>query len=217
MSTTLNAAFINPEQRLACVLLLDTSSSMANGRIDKLNQGVSTLIQALKEDEVASKRVDLAVITFASEITLVQDFSNADRWDPPKFEANGVTNMGEAIVQALDRLEARKQEYKKNGVAYFRAWLFLITDGMPTDSTDVAAQRLRSAEQKKQVKVFAVGVGDDIDLETLEKIAGATPLRLNEKRWDELFKWLSVSVTAVSNSNDTGEQVPLPPPNWMVA
>jgi uncharacterized protein YegL len=217
MSTTLDPEFINTEQRLACVLLLDTSGSMDGARIERLNEGVATLIAALREDELASKRVDLAVITFASEVTLVQDFSNPDQWDPPRFEAGGVTNMGEAIVQALDRLEVRKQEYKENGIAYYRPWLFLLTDGTPTDSTELAARKLAAAQQRKQVKVFAVGVGDEIDLGSLKTITGSTPVELSESKWNEMFQWLSQSVTAVSHSRDTGEQVALPPPEWMVA
>jgi uncharacterized protein YegL len=217
MSTTLNPDFINPEQRLACVLLLDTSGSMEGGRIEKLGQGVRTLIAALKEDELASKRVDLAVITFDSEVTLVQDFSNPDQWEAPSFAAGGTTAMGEAIVQALDRLEARKREYKENGIAYYRPWLFLLTDGEPTDSTEVAAERLRAAQQRKQVKVFAVGVGEDVDLGALKEVTGTTPVKLAESKWTEMFQWLSQSVAAVSHSQDTGEQVALPPPEWLVA
>lgn len=217
MNATLNPEFINPEQRLACMLLLDTSSSMSNGRIDRLNEGVRTLLESLKEDELASKRVDLAIITFASDVTLVQDFSNPDQWEAPRFEANGVTNMGEAIVQALDRLESRKQEYKGNGIAYYRPWLFILTDGMPTDSTELAAQRLRRAQDLKQVKVFPVGIGDEIGFDELKRIMGATPVKLNESKWSEMFVWLSRSVTAVSHSQDTGEQVALPPPEWLVA
>lgn len=215
MSTTLNPEFINNEQRLACVLLLDTSGSMGNGRIEQLNQGVARLIAALTEDELASKRVDLAVITFATDVTLVQDFSNPDAWEAPHFEADGVTNMGEAIVQALDRLQSRKQEYKDNGIAYYRPWLFLLTDGQPTDSTELAAQRLRAAQQKKQVKVFAVGVGDEIDVATLQAITGSDPVKLNESRWSDMFQWLSESVAAVSHLQEVSEQVALPPPTWL--
>jgi uncharacterized protein YegL len=215
VSTTLDPEFINNEQRLACMLLLDTSGSMGNGRIDRLNQGVASLIGALKEDELASKRVDLAVITFGSEVTLVQDFSNPDAWEAPRFEADGVTNMGEAIVQALDRLETRKQEYKDAGIAYYRPWLFLLTDGVPTDSTELATQRLRTAQQKKQVKVFAVGVGDEIDVAALQAITASEPVKLNESRWTDMFQWLSQSVAAVSHSQEVSEQVALPPPTWL--
>ena len=217
MGATLSPEFINAEQRLACVLLLDTSTSMANGRIDRLNEGVATLLAALEEDELASKRVDLAIVTFANEVVLVQDFSNPDQWEAPRFEANGVTNMGEAIVQVLDRIESRKQEYRDNGIAYYRPWLFLLTDGQPTDSTELATQRLQTAQKQKQVKVFPVGVGDEVDLDSLAKIAGTPPVRLNESKWNEMFEWLSQSVTAVSHSQDTGEQVALPPPEWLAA
>lgn len=214
---TLNPEFINPEQRLACALLLDTSSSMSGNRIRQLNDGVKTLLESLKEDELASKRVDLAIVTFASDITLVQDFSNPDQWEAPTLEANGVTNMGEAIVATLERLESRKQEYKNNGIAYYRPWLFLLTDGMPTDATELATEKLRRAQDQKQLKVFPVGIGDDINLDQLKQISGTTPVKLDESKWNEMFQWLSQSATAVSHSQDTGEQVKLAPPEWLAA
>ena len=39
--------------------------------------------------------------------------------------------MGEAILEAPDLIKLRKQQYQANGVAYYRRWIFLITDGGP--------------------------------------------------------------------------------------
>ena len=63
----------NPENRCPVILLLDTSYSMSGEAITELNQGVKIFQASVKEDELASLRVEIAVITFNSEIEVVQD------------------------------------------------------------------------------------------------------------------------------------------------
>ena len=49
----------NPEPRCACVLLLDTSTSMQGRAIAELNQGLQTFKQELMSDRMAMQRVEL--------------------------------------------------------------------------------------------------------------------------------------------------------------
>jgi uncharacterized protein YegL len=58
----------NPEPRVACVLLLDVSGSMAGSAIAELNAGLTTYKDELAADSLASKRVEVAVVTFGSVV-----------------------------------------------------------------------------------------------------------------------------------------------------
>src|SRR4051812_39718221 len=87
----------NPEPRCPCVLLLDTSSSMQGEPITALNEGVELFGRELNGDRLASKRVEVAVVTFGQGVQTVQDFVSATAFLPPRFEASGSTPMGEAV------------------------------------------------------------------------------------------------------------------------
>ncbi len=206
----------NPEPRCACVLLLDTSGSMQGEAIEALNQGLETFKKDLVKDPLASRRVEVAVVTFDNEVKISQDFVTADQFEPPKLTAQGQTFMGTAIQKALDLIQNRKATYRQNGVAYYRPWVFMITDGEPQGEPEnvvqQAAQRLKADEANKRVAFFAVGVGN-ANMAKLGEIVVRTPVKLMGLNFVEMFVWLSKSMEAVSQSRTDG-QVALPPPGW---
>lgn len=194
----------NPSDRCPCVLLLDISGSMGGRPIDELNAGVAAYRQEVLADEVASLRVEVAVVTFGGSPSVITDFTTVHGFNPPVLVAGGETPMGSAINQGLDLIDRRKQEYKTNKINYFRPWVFLITDGEPTDEWAPAAQRVRAGEAAKAFAFFAVGV-QNANMEKLKQIAVREPLRLDGLKFQDLFRWLSASQARVSRSKPTDE------------
>jgi uncharacterized protein YegL len=143
-------------------------------------------------------------------VHVVQDFTTAEQFSPPKLEVTGDTPIGAAINQAIDMVTTRKQTYRSNGIAFYRPWIFLITDGAPTDAWQDAAARVKEGEGAKAFSFFAVGV-EGAHFETLKEIAVREPLRLKGLRFRELFQWLSNSQKSVSRSTP-GDDVPLTNP-----
>ena len=205
----------NPEPRCAVALVLDVSGSMDGQPISELNAGLLEFDKALKADPLASLRVEVGMITFGGAVTQI-DFVTADQFHPPLLKANGDTPMGQAVQQALAMLRDRKNTYKSNGIDYYRPWLFLITDGAPTDVWEAAAEQARQEEDRKGVSVYAIGV-EGADMQTLALFSTKRqPLKLKGLTFRELFQWLSKSLGAVALSNP-GEQVPLPTVGWLQA
>jgi uncharacterized protein YegL len=206
----------NPEPRCPCVLVLDTSSSMRGAPIEALNEGLRTFKTDLMHDNLAAQRVEVAVVSFDSDVRVIQDFVTVDRLETPILTAQGYTHMGGAIHQALDLLQARKEQYRTNGVAHYRPWVFMITDGEPQDEPDdvveSAARRVKEEEAHKRVAFFAVGV-EQANMARLAEMAARAPIKLKGLNFVDMFVWLSASMQAVAQSRPE-EQIALPPPGW---
>ena len=231
----------NPDPRCACVLLLDTSGSMAIPKvpveelgeelgvvdgvqtyarkgtrdvtipIKELNDGIKIFKAALETNSLTSRRVETAIVSYNSDVELVQDFATVEELMPPELEARGATSTATAINFGLDKLEERKQSYRTNGVHYYRPWIFLITDGTSTDSTQQmqeATERVHKAVESKQVTFFCVGV-EGANMDELRRIAPELNGSLNGLAFEEFFLWLSNSLMIVSSSR-VDDEIRLP-------
>jgi uncharacterized protein YegL len=200
---------VNPEPRCPCLLLLDVSGSMAGDPIRELNEGLKAFRDELVADELAAKRVEVACVTFGP-VNVTTEFESAGVFAPPWLPVGGETPMGEAIVKGLELVRDRKAAYRANGIAFYRPWVFLITDGAPTDEWAGAAAKVKDGEASKAFAFFAVGV-QGANMEILKQIAVREPLMLQGLKFRSLFQWLSNSMKSVSRSTP-GDNVPLKNP-----
>ncbi len=239
----------NPEPRCPVILVLDTSGSMNGEPIQELNEGLRAFAEALKNDRLASLRVEVALVSFGGKVRALdvrgeepssdtrivpfnprglavrpkareipfdarQAFVTVDRFQPPVLTAGGETPMGEAIQRSLALLRDRKAIYKQSGLDYFRPWMFVITDGKPTDHIwEQAADQVKEEEVRRGVIFYAVGV-EKADMKILARFSDARPpLKLKGLAFGDLFMWLSKSLSVIAHSRP-GEQAPLPPVGW---
>jgi len=200
----------NFEPRVPCVVLVDTSGSMYGKPIQQLQDGLLALQLDLRSDPLASKRCEVAVIEFGDEVKSY-DFFPANEWEPPVLEADGLTPMGSAIETALKVVDQRKAYLKFSGLQVYRPWIFLLTDGAPTDDVSFACKELTRWEKEGKASFFAIGV-EGADFGTLASLSPARqPIKLKGLAFREFFLWVSQSMRMVSASRP-GDRVALPPP-----
>lgn len=206
------------EPRCAVVLLLDTSGSMVGEPINQLNQALIMFKEELLRDNLTTNRIELALITFNSQVSMVHDFCSPRDFQVPHLGAGGSTKMVDGILLALHSVETRKQFYRAHGIEYYRPWVFMLTDGEPDSDQDInqVADRITELEKRNRCVFTAVGV-EGANMTKLRQVSPVRqPMQLKGLRFHELFQWLSASLQAISSSQP-GDQIPLPPNDgWKV-
>lgn len=203
-------------ERTPTVLILDTSHSMnqaPNGesRIDQLNEALEFFKNEIAEHDHAKTRVDIALATFGGDVTVEQDFTTFEDWDPPKLDASGGTPMGEAIETAVKLDEERKEEYRNNGISYNRPIIWLLTDGGPTDMDEGdqtwnrVQDMLEQGTDESHFLFFAMGIGEGANMDVLNELVSVTDedaIELEEGKFMEVFRIASNSLQKQSEPGD---------------
>ncbi|MDR1831211.1 MAG: VWA domain-containing protein [Fusobacteriaceae bacterium] len=202
---------VNPTPRCACILVLDTSGSMAGDPIEELNNGLMNFLSEVREDELAQYSVELGIVAAGGGVREALPLTPIHLIEAVNyFEAGGDTPLGEAVETALNMLERRKTEYKRTGVPYYQPWLVLISDGEPNDNWEETAARARNMSAARKLVSLPVGVSS-ADLDVLSRFSSRPAKRLSGLKFREFFEWLSASMARVSSSASTTAQINLPP------
>lgn len=210
----------NPSQRTPCLLILDASASMqtrepdGRTRIGLLNDGLRAFHSALLSDPIALARVQIAAVNAGGPIGMPRffmDWTDASEFEPFEMMAESDTPLGEALLVALDGLDAHKSELRRNGISYTRPWMMVLTDGEPTDSPATwtrARDAVRAAEAAGNLEVFPIAIGS-ANVIKLSEVSVRPALNMNAVRFREFFVWLSSSLGQMARSVP-GAKVNLP-------
>ena len=212
---------INYGQKCLCVLVLDTSGSMnADNAIGQLNQGLQTFKSQIMNDETARDRLEIAIVSFNSEIKVELQPSLISEIEMPTLKASGQTQLVRAIEEAQQVIKDRKDYYKSKGLTYYRPWIVVMTDGDPypaNQDIDGIAQKIQEDADAKKYVFFMIGVGNEVHDDVLSKLTTSQfpAMRMDAVNFAEFFQWLSASATVVVNSDDlTDSNVSIPQPTW---
>lgn len=199
------------EAHLACALLLDVSGSMIrNNAIGNLNEGIRRFKEQVCADPIARRRVDVAIITFSSDVQIVSDFVPITEMPTPELSAYGYTDMAKGIQTAINMVNNRTRFYSELGTPCHKPWIFMITDGLATSSAqemDAVAERIKLEESKGshgRLSFWALGLAD-YDRKQLFSLTKRV-MELRNQDFTGIFNWLSESMSTISQSH-VGDRV----------
>lgn len=211
----------NPSQRQLCVLVIDASGSMSETvpgtgktRIQLLNDGMRVFHSDLLNDETASNRVRIAIVLVGGpqdDAAVMMDWTDVVDYEPFDFSPGGLTPLAQGLRLGLQIIEQEKQALRAGGITYTRPWMFIMTDGAPTDSPadwQNATAECQDAEAKKRCTIFPIGV-DGADMAVLAQISQNPPVHMNAAKFKEFFLWLSASSSAAAKSSP-GDTIQMP-------
>lgn len=130
------AVTLNVSKRLPAIMLVDTSGSMGSYE-DLLKRSVEGLYEAILADRTASNSTELAVLTFNSDIEILERMREIKAQEAKgknlDFHCHGCTLTGLALKNAIMQIEGRKKVYAKvvPKIKYYAPIIFLISDGVP--------------------------------------------------------------------------------------
>jgi VWFA-related protein len=152
---------VESQEPVATALVIDVSGSMAdNGKIDSARGAATAFLDTL------GARDSAAVISFADSVNVVHAYSSdrdALKGALASLQAKGDTALYDAIGQTAQLQGALPQRRKV---------LLILTDGADTRSQTSLETAIDAARQAG-VAVFAIGLGDDVNRDVLEQIAGS--------------------------------------------
>ena len=201
-------------RRLPVYLLLDCSSSMTGQPIEQVRQGLRALLDDLSTEPMAVETVYLSVITFNSTAQQVIPLTELMQFKEPQIQASGATALGAALQLLIDCLAKEVRQNTANQKGDWKPLVFLMTDGMPTDAWEAAADALK---QQKIANLIAFAAGPGADVNNLKKITEIV-LKSDELSPGALkafFQWMSQSILRTGKSVQimaTESPVNLPPP-----
>lgn len=203
------------------IWITDCSGSMGiEGKIQALNRAIKEAIPHMRDvaDENPNAQVLVRVIKFSSgaqwhvsQPTDVADFKWID------LTADGVTDMGKAFSMLADQLKIPPMTDRA-----LPPVLVLISDGQPTDDYASGLEYLMKQPWGKKAVRIAIGIGEDADLDVLQKFIGhpeIKPLKSNNPEallkhivWvsRDVLKSASAPASQTKDISASGMNVPIP-------
>lgn len=203
-------------EHVALLLLIDNSGSMCD-YIGEVNRCINQFIDELNDDDKHRDVIDLCIMTFNTNIKVVQDFKPISQSRHVNITANGSTDMGTGILKSIQKVKERLKIYQEKATAVKKPWIFMVTDGYPNSDSPIEAAKQKLQEEyaknegKGKLLFWAAGV-DGADFTLLRSLVtdDYKAYKLKDKKFADLFDWITKSMVTISSANIIDGNATLP-------
>jgi uncharacterized protein YegL len=193
-------------RRLPIYFLIDISESMVGEPIQQVEEGLATIIQALKTDPNAIETVWVSIIVFAGQPKTLVPLQEIISFYPPKFPIGSGTSLSKGLGHLMFELRKNIVKTTAEQKGDWKPIVFLFTDGVPTDDSKSAITEWKQNWQRT-ANLVAVSFGNETDTALLAEL---TDNVLHFKNTDsssykQFFKWVtdSIKTSSVSVENNS--------------
>ena len=195
-------------RRLPIYFLIDISESMVGEPIQQVEEGLATIIQALKTDPNAIETVWVSIIVFAGQAKTLVPLQEIISFYPTKFPIGSGTSLSKGIGHLMFELRKNLVKTTAEQKGDWKPIVFLFTDGVPTDDSKIAITEWKQIWQRT-ANLVAISLGSETDARLLSEL---TDTVIHFKNTDataykQFFKWVTDSIKTSSASvenNSTG-------------
>ncbi|MBK7883093.1 MAG: VWA domain-containing protein [Chitinophagaceae bacterium] len=193
-------------RRLPIYFLIDISESMVGEQIQQVEEGMASIIKAIKTDPHAIETVWISIIVYAGQAKTLVPLQEVVSFYPPKFPIGGGTSLSKGLGHLMFELRKNivKTTFEQKGD--WKPIVFLFTDGVPTDDTKAAVAEWKQNWQRT-ANMVAISFGDETDTKVLSELTENVLLFKNstDQDYKKFFKWItdSIKTSSVSVENNS--------------
>jgi len=198
-------------RRLPIYFLIDVSESMVGDPIELIQDGMATIIKELRTDPYALETVWISLIAFAGQAKTIAPLLEITNFYPPKFPIGSGTSLCAGLGHLMYELKKNIVPTTAEQKGDWKPIVFLITDGVPTDSPSDLQAVISEWKQKWQraANLVVVTFGKHTDNKILGKLTDNVLYCDNSdiSAYKQFFKWVTASIKTSSISvenNSTG-------------
>ena len=193
-------------RRLPIYFLIDVSESMVGDQIQQVEEGMATIIKAIKQDPHAIETVWVSIIVFAGQAKTLVPLQEIVSFYPPKFPIGGGTSLSKGLGHLMFELRKNtvKTTFEQKGD--WKPIVFLFTDGVPTDDSKTVVAEWKQ-NWAKTANLVAISFGEETDTKILGELTENVLHFKNstEEDYKKFFKWVtdSIKTSSISVENNS--------------